>query len=249
MNTLSRLFANLFLVLVLLAACNSDSLPEPTTADPSGKPNIILIVTDDQGNGDFSFNGNPAIATPNMAQLAQESIRFTNFHVDPTCSPTRAALLTGKYSMRAGVWHTIMGRSLMPTEQVTLPELLREEGYRTAMFGKWHLGDNYPFRPQDQGFDEVLIHGGGGVGQTPDYWGNAQFDDTYFRNGEAEKFEGYATKVWFDEAIEFIREERDQPFFAYIATNAPHQPWRAPVEYVAPYLDAGLPEDMAKFTQ
>lgn len=246
MNTVKRSGVRLFCVLAVLVACDSYSGIEATAEEPK-KPNIILIVTDDQGNGDFSFNGNPAIATPNMAQLAEESIRFTNFHVDPTCSPTRAALMTGKYSMRAAVWHTIMGRSLMPTDQVTIPELLREQGYRTGMFGKWHLGDNYPFRPQDQGFDEVLIHGGGGVGQTSDYWGNTQFDDTYFRNGEEEKFEGYATKVWFDEAIKFIREERDQPFFAYIATNAPHRPWRAPEEYVAPYLEAGLPEEMAKF--
>lgn len=242
-TTLLTLLAGL-----LAVACTPAETPVQRDIGNAGdKLNIILIVTDDQGNGDIGVNGNPAIRTPNLDQLAGDSISFTDFHVDPTCSPTRAALMTGKHSMRAGVWHTIMGRSLLPAEQTTLAELLQAKGYRTAMFGKWHLGDNFPFRPQDQGFDEVLIHGGGGVGQTPDYWGNTQFNDTYFRNGESETFAGYATKVWFDEAIRFIREERNEPFFAYIATNAPHQPWRAPAEYVEPYLAAGLPENMAKF--
>jgi len=211
------------------------------------KPNVILIVSDDQGYGDFGFNANPAVSTPNLDKLSRESVHFTNFHVDPTCSPTRAALLTGLHSMRAGVWHTIMGRSLLPAEHVTLAEHLGENGYETAIFGKWHLGDNYPFRPQDQGFGEVLIHGGGGVGQTPDFWGNTQFDDTYYRNGEPEAFQGYATDIWFDEAAGFIRENRDKPFFAYIALNAPHKPWRAPEAYVKPYEELGLPDQMAKF--
>jgi len=211
------------------------------------KPNVILIVSDDQGYGDFGFNANPAVSTPNLDKLSRESVHFTNFHVDPTCSPTRAALLTGLHSMRAGVWHTIMGRSLLPAEHVTLAEHLGENGYATAIFGKWHLGDNYPFRPQDQGFGEVLIHGGGGVGQTPDFWGNTQFDDTYYRNGEPEAFQGYATDIWFDEAAGFIRENRDKPFFAYIALNAPHKPWRAPEAYVKPYEELGLPDQMAKF--
>ena len=134
----------------------------------AAQPNVVLIMTDDQGYGDVQGNQNPAIRTPNLNALASESVRFTNFHMDPTCSPSRAALLTGKHSMRAGVWHTIMGRSLMPAKHNTLAESLQSAGYKTAIFGKWHLGDNYPFRPQDQGFDEVLIHGGGGVGQTPD---------------------------------------------------------------------------------
>lgn len=210
-------------------------------------PNIVLIMTDDQGYGDIGRNQNPAVHTPNIDQLASESVRFSNFHMDPTCSPSRAALLTGKHSMRAGVWHTIMGRSLLPTEHKTLPEQLKEAGYKTAMFGKWHLGDNYPFRPEDQGFEEVLIHGGGGVGQTPDYWGNTQFGDTYYRNGKPEKFEAFATTVWFDEAIDFIHKNRDKPFFTYISTNAPHSPWRSPEAYVKPYIEMGLPKELALF--
>ena len=213
----------------------------------AAKPNIVLIMTDDQGYGDIGGNQNPAVSTPNLNELANQSVRFTNFHMDPTCSPSRSALLTGKHSMRARVWHTIMGRSLLPADNVTVAEALQENGYKTAMFGKWHLGDNYPFRPQDQGFDEVLIHGGGGVGQTPDYWGNTQFEDSYYRNGKPEHFDKFSTTVWFDEAIKFIQENQENHFFAYIATNAPHSPWRAPEEYVKPYLEMGLPDYLALF--
>jgi len=213
------------------------------------KPNIVLIVTDDQGYGDFKQGGNTVVHTPNINKLVAESTLLTNFHVDPTCSPTRAALMTGRHSMRAGVWHTTMGRSLMPNELVTMPEILKDSGYSTAIFGKWHLGDNYPFRPQDQGFDYSLIHGGGGVGQTADLWGNTQFDDTYLRNGHPEGFSGYTGDIWFKEASEYIRKKQQsqQPFFVYIATNAPHRPWRAPEKFIKPYLDQGLPEDVARF--
>ncbi len=230
-------------VLTLAAAIPFSSLAQ------SQQPNIIIIMTDDQGYGDVGINQNPVINTPNINQLAGESVSFSNFHMDPTCSPSRSSLLTGQYSMRAGVWHTIMGRSLLPTEHVTLAESLQSAGYKTAMFGKWHLGDNYPFRPEDQGFEQTLIHGGGGVGQTPDYWGNTQFGDTYFRNGKAERFDDYATNVWFDEALNFIDENKDseQPFFAYISTNAPHSPWRAPDAYVKQYLDKGLPKKLALY--
>ncbi|MEO1244355.1 MAG: arylsulfatase [Pseudomonadota bacterium] len=238
------------LALFASSGCHAEQGAVETKATAEAKParpNIVLIVTDDQGNGDVGMNGNPIVQTPNIDRLAKESTYFSNFHVDPTCSPTRAALMTGKHSMRAGVWHTIMGRSLMPAKQRTIAEILQEQGYRTGIFGKWHLGDNYPFRPQDQGFDVSLIHGGGGVGQTPDYWGNVQFGDTYFRNGEPESFAGYATTVWFDEALKFIRESGDSPFFAYVALNAPHRPWRAPPDYVAPYEALGLPPEMARF--
>ena len=158
-----------------------------TAAQP---PNVVLVITDDQGYGDVGAHGNTMIQTPHMDAMFAESVRLTNFHVDPTCSPTRSALMSGRYSTRTGVWHTIMGRSLMSEGEVTLAETLRANGYRTGMFGKWHLGDNYPCRPQDQGFDEAFYHGGGGVGQGPDYWGNDYFDDTYFRLGNPEKSSG-----------------------------------------------------------
>ncbi|MEX2592949.1 MAG: arylsulfatase [Anditalea sp.] len=201
------------------------------------KPNVILIITDDQGYGDLSCHGNSLIKTPNMDQLFQESTRLADFHVSPTCSPTRAALMTGHYSNRTGVWHTIGGRSLLKEGEVTMADVFAANGYATGIFGKWHLGDNYPFRPQDRGFQEVLVHGGGGIGQGPDYWDNNYFDDTYFHNGEPEKFTGYCTDVWFDNAIKFIDEnhQEDEPFFCYLSTNAPHSPYSISNEYVEPY--------------
>ena len=134
------------------------------------RPNVILIMTDDQGYGDLACHGNTNLKTPNMDKLHSESVRFTNFHVSPTCAPTRAALMTGLYTNRTGVWHTIGGRSLLRKDKVTIADVFKENEYHTAIFGKWHLGDNYPFRPQDRGFQEVLVHGAGGVGQTPDFF-------------------------------------------------------------------------------
>ncbi|WOH38142.1 arylsulfatase [Thalassotalea fonticola] len=211
------------------------------------KPNIVLVITDDQGYGDVGVYQNPLLQTPQMDLLHAQSVRLTNFHVSPTCSPTRAALFSGQNSLKAGIWHTVMARSILDAKHYTLAEALRDNGYKTGLFGKWHLGDNYPNRPEDQGFDEVLMHGGGGVGQTPDYWGNTQFGDTYLRNGKPEKFSEYATKVWFDEGIKFIKENKQQPFFAYISTNAPHSPFRAPQAYVEPYLKEGLSENGARY--
>jgi len=215
----------------------------------SEKPNIILVMTDDQGYGDFGHNKNPIVKTPTIDQLAKQSIRLTDFHVEPTCSPTRAALMSGQYSLRAGVWHTVMGRHILSDEIQTLPEALKNEGYNTGMVGKWHLGDNYPFRPQDQGFEHVLIHGAGGVGQTPDHWGNTQFDDTYFLNGQPKKYQGYATDIWFNEAIDYIVDNahKAEPFFLYVSTNAPHAPFRAPEKYIEPYLKLGVPKEIALF--
>lgn len=211
------------------------------------RPNVILVITDDQGYGDLGAHGNTLIQTPHMDRLHATSVRLTDFHVDPTCSPTRAALMSGRYSTRTGVWHTIQGRSLMRSEELTIAEILRDAGYRTGLFGKWHLGDNAPLRPQDQGFDEAFYHKGGGVGQGPDGWGNDYFDDTYFRSGVPEKVEGYCTDVWFDEALDFIERSKDAPFFAYISTNAPHGPYLVEDAEVQPYLDAGVAPTMAKF--
>ena len=211
------------------------------------RPNVILVITDDQGYGDVGVHGNSMIRTPNLDKLHEQSVRLTDYHVDPTCSPTRSALMTGRYSTRTGVWHTIMGRSIMETKEVTVAEVFRAGGYRTAMFGKWHLGDNYPCRPQDQGFELAFYHGGGGVGQTPDVFGNKYFDDTYFRNGIKEKAEGYCTDVWFREATKFIKANKDEPFFVYLSTNAPHGPFLVADKYSKPYRDRGVPGSMAAF--
>lgn len=204
-------------------------------------PNVVLVVTDDQGYGDLGCHGNPVLRTPNLDALYRQSVRLTDFHVGPTCAPTRASLMTGRYCNRTGVWHTIMGRSLLARDEVTMADVFAAGGYRTGIFGKWHLGENYPYRPQDRGFHEVLIHGGGGVGQTPDVWGNDYFDDTYLHNGTPEKFSGYCTDVWFDSAMRFIEDNRNRPFFAYVATNAPHSPYRVPERYSRLYSDKDGP--------
>jgi arylsulfatase A-like enzyme len=218
-----------------------------TTLGAAEKPNIIYIVTDDQGYGDVAAHGNPIIKTPHLDALHAASVRFTDFHVDPTCSPTRAAMLTGRYSTRTGVWHTINGRSMMRPEELTLPEILKANGYDTAFIGKWHVGDNFPCRPDDQGYDHAVWHHGGGLGNAPDYWENDYYDDTFKVNGEWQKFDGYCTDVWFDEAIRFIEKPREKPFFLSIHTNAPHDPYIVPESYSAPYREAGLSETMAIF--
>ena len=232
------------LLVATLACVDVGTAPEEPAAR---RPNVVLVITDDQGYGDVGAHGNSMIRTPQLDELHRESVRFTDFHVDPTCSPTRSALMTGRYSTRTGVWHTIMGRSLMAEEEETLAEIFHAHGYRTGMFGKWHLGDNYPQRPQDQGFEHVVWHKGGGVGQGPDYWGNDYFDDTYEVNGEWRGFEGYCTDIWFREAVDFIEREDERPFFAYLSTNAPHGPFLVDEAYSQPYSDAGVAPTMAKF--
>ncbi|MBW1612381.1 MAG: arylsulfatase [Deltaproteobacteria bacterium] len=194
-------------------------------------------MTDDQGYGDIGSHGNPYVKTPNLDRLYEESIRFTYFHVDPCCAPTRAALLTGCYSLQSGVWHTIGGRSLLKEGMPTIADIFKENGYETGIFGKWHLGENYPSRPQDRGFNESVVHGGGRVGGNPGYWGNDYYDDTYIHNGQIQKYEGYCNTVWFTEAIKYIRNKKDKPFFCYIATNVPHAPLWVDHEYVEPYKD------------
>lgn len=201
----------------------------------SQAPNVILILTDDQGYGDLACLGNKYIKTPNLDALYKESTRFTDYHVSPTCAPTRAALLTGRHADRVGVWHTINGRSILLERETTMAQSFKENGYATGIFGKWHLGDYYPSRPQDKGFDEVLINGGGGVGQTPDYFNNDYFDDTYWHNGKLEKYQGYCTDVWFDNAIQFIEASKGKPFFCYLPTNAAHSPYFVADKYAKPY--------------
>ncbi len=201
-------------------------------AAPSSRPNIVFVITDDQGYGDIARHGNPVLKTPNMDALHDESLRLTNYHVSPTCAPTRSALMTGRYTNLVGPWHTIQGRSILHHDEVTMADCFRAGGYRTGIFGKWHLGDNYPCRPQDRGFDEVLILGGGGIWQTPDHFGNDYFDDTYLHNGKPEKFTGFCTDVFFGAAQKFIADSArsGKPFFCYLPTNAPHGPMWAPAE-------------------
>ena len=205
------------------------------------KPNVIIIMTDDQGYGDLACHGNPILKTPNLDQLHSESVRFTDFHVSPFCTPTRAALMTGNHPGVTGAYRTSAGRTMMHPSEKTIATLFTENGYKTGMSGKWHLGDNAPHRPQDRGFQDVVWHRCGGVGQASDHWGNDYFDDTYervrpgSRIGKFEKFDGYCTDVWFQEGMRFIKENKDNPFFLYIATNAPHGPYRVDPKWAKPY--------------
>jgi arylsulfatase A-like enzyme len=234
--------------LVLAKTLLFSLLPSPATAkDPSDvKPNVILVITDDQGMGDLGCMGNPYIKTPHLDQFYSESVRFTNFHVSTTCAPTRGSLLTGRHTNRLNVYHTITGRSLLYEDEVILPQVLAQNGYTNGMFGKWHLGDNYPFRPEDRGFQEVVMHGGGGITQGPDYWGNDYFDDTYWHNGHPQKYSGYCTDVFFSEALRFIEQNKDNPFFCYIATNAPHSPYNVPEKYFNLYKNSPNLDDKVK---
>lgn len=211
------------------------------------RPNIVFILTDDQGYGELGCHGNPVISTPNLDRLHAESVRLTDYHVGPTCAPTRAGLMTGHFHNSTGVWHTIGGRSLLRQDEYSLANAFSDAGYVTGLFGKWHLGDNYPYRPQDRGFREVATHGGGGIGNTPDYWGNNYNDDHYAVNGEWTPFEGYCTDIWFREGLRFIERHRDEPFLCFITTNAPHGPFIVDDRYSDPYVGQVETEDRANF--
>jgi len=210
-------------------------------------PSVVFVLTDDQGYGDLSCHGNPVLKTPNLDSLHASSVRLTDYHVGPTCAPTRAGLLTGHYANSTGVWHTIGGRSLLRAGEVSMADFFRGGGYATGIFGKWHLGDNSPYRPQDRGFETVVVHGGGGVGQTPDYWGNCYFDDSYWDGEQFSQYDGYCTDVWFREALNFIERNRSRPFFCYIPTNAPHSPHLVDPRYSDPYLPLTPHEERAKY--
>lgn len=200
-------------------------------------PNVVFLLSDDVGYGDLACLGNPVIKTPNFDAMHADSIRFTDFHVSPTCAPTRASLMTGRYSNATGVWHTINGRSLLSPSNVTMAQCFKSSGYATGIFGKWHLGDNYPCRTIDFGFDESVVCGGGGIWQTPDYFGNDDRNDAYVHNGTFEKYLGFSTDIFFDRAMDFMQQAhtRHQPFFCYIPTPAAHDPVWALESDAAPY--------------
>ena len=245
-NRLSPIYS--MLVLVALSAFVSCKRGAEKTKIKNSKPNIVFVITDDQGYGDLGFTGNSIIKTPTIDKFAADAVTLTNYHVGTTCAPTRAGLLTGRNCNRNGVWHTIMGASILNRDEVTIANVFQQNGYKTGMFGKWHLGDNSPFHPHERGFDEAFYHGGGGVGQTPDYWNNDYFDDTYFRNGIPEKKQGYCTDVWFNEALNFIESKKDEPFFCYLSLNAPHGPFNVPEEYYSLYKDeTGIDEFQKRF--
>ncbi len=211
------------------------------------QPNVVVIITDDQGYGDLACHGNPTLRTPNLDRLHGESVRFTDFHVDPLCAPTRAALLTGRYAYRTGVTSAYAGRSILRRDEATLADILGRAGYRCGLFGKWHLGDNWPYRPNERGFHDTVVCWSGGVTQAADWWGNDYFDDTYYRNNTPERFNGYCTDVFFDEALRFVDANADRPFFLFVPTNAPHAPYWVSERYSEPYSRMGIEEPRASF--
>ncbi len=235
---LTRVLALIPLVLLPLACGSADEAPD--------RPNIILIMTDDQGWAQLGSHGDPVLQTPRLDAMAAESVEMTRFYVSPVCAPTRAALMTGRYNYRTGVVDTYLGRAMMAPDELTIAEMLGASGYRTGIFGKWHLGDNYPQRTVDQGFQASVVHKGGGIGQPSDPPGSDYFDPILFRDGEQESFEGYCTDVYFDEAIRWIGEGSGEPFFAYIPTNAPHSPYFVPDSYREPYAAQGLSDKDAR---
>lgn len=238
-------YAAIFAALLMLASCNSDKNIEQSAAKC---PNVILIMTDDQGYGDFGVMGNPLIRTPNIDALAKSSAKMTNFYVSPVCAPTRASLMTGRYNYRTRAVDTFLGRAMMDPQEITIAEIMKSVGYATAIFGKWHLGDNYPMRPQEQGFDEVLIHKGGGIGQESDPTGGEgkYTDPILFHNGQQVKEKGYCTDIYFNKAIDWIKQttEKEKNFFLYLSTNAPHSPvGDVPEELYNEYKNMNLNND------
>ncbi|MBY0506930.1 MAG: arylsulfatase [Bryobacteraceae bacterium] len=221
--------------------------PSLLQAQAKQPPNIVLIITDDQGTADLGSHGNPHLRTPHLDRLAKQSVEFTNFCVSPLCAPTRASLMTGRYYYRTGVTDTYQGQAIMDPRERTIAEMLREAGYATGIFGKWHLGDCYPTRPIDKGFAEALVHLGGGLAQPSAPEGGGDYDNPMLqRNGQWERAKGYCTDIFANETIAFIERHQSRPFFAYLATNAPHSPYDIAAKYSQPYLDKGLPEKVAK---
>ena len=212
----------------------------------NSRPNIIFVMTDDQGMGDFSCMGNQVVKTPNIDEFYKKSTRFTEYHVSPTCAPTRAALMSGRHEFSVGVTHTILERERMALDVFTLPQALQTVGYKTGIFGKWHLGDADEYLPENRGFDEVLIHGAGGIGQVnlgdfPPNDENLYFDNVLLHNETIVKTKGFCTDVFFDAAMAWTKKKIDskQPYFTYISLNAPHAPLIAPEKYKKRFLDLG----------
>jgi len=230
-----------------LAGCGSRQVTSGANTPGRRRPNVILLMTDDQGYGDLSCHGNPVLKTPNLDCLHAESVRFTDFHVNPFCAPTRASLMVGKVSDRVGVRRTLNMRNYLPVNEKTMADVFKANGYRTGLFGKWHLGHNFPYRPIDRGFDEWVGIGDCGLAATSDYWGNDRFGDHYRHNGKWEWAEGFNTDVFFDRAMQFMRKNRNRPFFVYLPPNVPHFPWNVRPEWLEPYRDQKLPAELDNF--
>lgn len=222
-------------VLLLVAICKLSVAEAPRTS----QPNVLLILTDDQGYGDFSIHGNPHLQTPHIDNLGKSGVRFDRFYVNPFCAPTRAALLTGRYPLRTGCHGVTHNTEAVKPSEVTIAEALRGAGYRTSCIGKWHNGEQYPFTPQGQGFDDVFGFNNG-------HWNN-YFHATLLRGSKPESTKGYISDVLTDEAIKFIDSNKDQPFFCYLSYNAPHSPYQVPDKYFDKFKAKDFPDNLAAF--
>jgi arylsulfatase/arylsulfatase A len=225
--------------------CRGAAVPEPGGVR---HPNVVLILTDDQGYSDIGFNGNPLVNTPVLDQFASTATIFNRFYACPVCSPSRAALMTGRYAFRTGVLDTQEGVSILRPAETTLAEALKTSGYKTGLFGKWHLGDNAPARPMDQGFDRSLTFTGGMIGAPYNPMdGNAYFNPVLIDDGVERRVDGYCADIFTDAAIEFIKSSSGSPFFVYLALNTPHHPMTVADRYAQPYRDLGLSEETSRY--
>jgi arylsulfatase len=219
----------------------------PPAAAAADKPNVILVLTDDQGYADFSCHGNPIVKTPNCDRLHHESIRLTDFHVCPMCTPTRGQILTGRDCLRNGAMNVSSGRTPLRHGIPTMADIFAASGYRTGHFGKWHLGDNYPYRPQDRGFQKTVHCRSWGMASAADHWNNDCFDDTFWHNGKAEPVPGYNSDALFDLAMQWMKSSKEQPFLVYLPLTAAHGPLFVPDRYREPYRKLSLKPNVVSF--
>jgi arylsulfatase len=210
------------------------------------RPNVIVVLADDQGYGDLSSQGHPEIRTPNLDRLRGESVRFTDFHSSPMCTPSRAQLLTGRDALITQAMNVSSGRTILRRDLPTLAETFRDNGYRTGLFGKWHLGDTYPYRPSERGFQEAVWYPSSHIGSVPDAWNNDYFNDSYRHNGHLQRYQGYSGDVFFEEAMRWMGGAGAAPFFCYLPLNVAHTPLFVPPKYVEPYKN--LPEAVARYS-
>ena len=244
-----KIIINLIACLASLALITGGAHGAPLKGS---RPNIILVMTDDQGMGDLSCMGNTVLRTPNIDRFYKRSTRLTDFHVSPTCAPTRSAIMSGRPPFKVGVTHTILQRERMALDVFTMPQALQSAGYATGLFGKWHLGDEEDRLPQSRGFDEVLMHGGGGIGQYKygDFEANTEnvyFDNVLLHNDTIVQTKGFCTDVFFSAGLAWIKKQKEteNPYFAYISLNAPHGPFPAPEKNKKRFLDMGYDEKSA----
>jgi len=243
------IISTLSLVFYLCSTTPIFSIEQELNKKKDKRPNIIIILTDDQGYGDISAHGSPDVHTPHMDRLKSQSVSLEDFHVSPTCAPSRSGIMSGCVPFKCGVTHTIWERERMALNITTLPQVLKRADYTTGIFGKWHLGDEKEYQPENRGFDEVFIHGAGGIGQNfigscADVPNNKYHDPTFKHNGTFVKTKGFCTDVLFLQALSWMKScsDKGKPFFTYLATNAPHAPFIAPESYMKKFAEKKYPK-------